>query len=213
MAEKFTQMSTTLGLWKSLTPTPGRVRRRPTWTFVKAVEPGGLTGQLRHWKLVVHSYFPPYHKLLRGRFWQRNKREPSSRLFFRKSPESWSYTEMTYPLRQWETFALFYASNLRWGPSGLWRAIYLHPPTKRNRSPLLESQLHLSETPFLLRLQGCSVDDHSFSETVPEYITKRDIYLHCHQDANISPNSGSIFINFKCPEQSKWKKASWFSQN
>lgn len=101
------------GLWKSLTPTPGRVRRRPAWTFVKAVEPGGLTGQLRHWKSVVHSYFPPYHKLLWGRFWQRNKREPSSRLFFRKSPESWSYTEMSYPLRQWETFALFLCFKLK----------------------------------------------------------------------------------------------------
>lgn len=114
MVEKFTQMSTTLWSLKVTDPYFWKSQKEACVDFfVKAVEPGGLTGQLRHWKSVVHSYFPPYHKLLWGRFWQRNTREPSSRLFFRKSPESWSYTEMSYPLRQWETFALFLCFKLK----------------------------------------------------------------------------------------------------
>lgn len=68
-----------------------KASRRPMWIFNSGWA-RFITGQLRHWKLEVYSYFLSLPQVVRSRFWQGNC-EPSIKLSLGKPPESWRWTQ------------------------------------------------------------------------------------------------------------------------
>lgn len=93
------------GLWKSQTPTPSTARSRSMWSC-QGCWARWITGQLRHWKSIIHSYLPSLPQAIRGEFWQRNKRLQALGTLWGSFQKAKARQIMSYLLRQWKTFAL-----------------------------------------------------------------------------------------------------------
>lgn len=160
-----------LTLWKSLIRIPGKASRRSMWTCHRCWARTAQTLKIRDQEYIVtFPSLPP--QSVNGGFQQGNKREPSIRLALGKPSESWSWTENVLSPQTMENKWSSMLKQDQDPQTKDYKGLFIYILQKAAALNAVRSPASSFRDSFPnLQLKGCSDDRHSFSVTMPGWVT------------------------------------------